>query len=50
MDMVPEKQELGLVQGSKQDMAARRKDSEGIATVGLDRSAKAVGSIGQYHG
>ncbi len=48
--MVPEKQELGLVQGSKQGMVARRKDTEGTATVGSGHSAKAVGSIGQCHG
>lgn len=38
------------MQGSKQDMVARRKDTEGTATVGSDHSAKVVGSIGQCHG
>lgn len=51
MDMDLEKKvEPGLVLGSKQDMVERKKDTEGMVTVGSDRSAKAVVSIGQYHG
>ena len=51
MDMGLEMEvEPGLVLSSRQDMVERWKDTEGTVSVGSDRSAKAVVSIGQYHG
>lgn len=50
--MDPEKKvELGLVLGSRQGRVwvQRKKDTEGMATVELDHSAKVVASTGQCH-
>lgn len=46
----PEKKvELDLVLGSNQGMKVRKKDSEGMVTVGADHSAMVVVNIAQYH-